>query len=79
MPRDGAPRARKCAVTKAYEVLNDRDKGLFKLLVLDSTASGGYLANLLSAAMRRMGREIVIDHMAVDHFRRKLRTGKAIL
>lgn len=66
--------ARQCAVTRMYEALNEKDKALFGDLIQNPYYPGGWLADLF----RRAG-YTDIDHMAVDHYRRKLRTGKAAL
>lgn len=63
-------------VTRAYEGMDEKDRQLFRLLIQDAGYSGGKLAEILTTAFK--GKH-VIDRMAVDHFRRKLRIGKATL
>jgi len=56
--------------------MDEKDRQLFRLLIQDAGYSGGKLAEILTTAFK--GKH-VIDRMAVDHFRRKLRIGKATL
>ena len=64
---------RECAVTRAYLKLNTEDREDFKRVIV-GTMPGGVVANAL---MQTTG--VIVDHMAVDHFRRKVRTGKVKL
>lgn len=64
---------RKCAVTRAYEAMDEGDREVFRMAIQSPEFSGGMIALALHA------RGYNIDHMAVDHYRRKLRTGKAAL
>lgn len=50
------------------------DRETFRKAIVLPELSGGMIA----IALRAKGHED-IDHMAVDHYRRKLRTGKAAL
>lgn len=68
MPRE------KCKVTKAYEQMPEGDREIFRLLITDPAYSGGRIAEIVNHEYGT-----VIDRMAVDHFRRKLRIGKAEL
>ena len=60
-------------MTRAYNALDAEDREDFKRLIVGSLP-GGVIANAL---MDTTG--VIIDHMAVDHFRRKVRTGKVKL
>ena len=64
----------KCKVTKVYEAMPEGDREVFRLLIIDPGYSGGRIAELLTHEY-----QTPIDRMAVDHFRRKLRIGKAEL
>ena len=66
----------KCAVTRVYEAMNDSDREVFRTLITDTERySGGRIAEIL----RYEYPVPIVDHHAVDHFRRKLRAGKATL
>lgn len=66
--------ARKCAVTRAYEDMREVDREIFRTLIQDAGYTGGTLAEILNRAGF-----LHVDRMAVDHYRRKLRNGKATL
>ena len=63
-----------CAVTRAYEAMDEENRETFRKAITMTAFSGGVIAE----ALRLWGYQD-IDHMAVDHYRRKLRTGKAAL
>ena len=64
---------RKCIIQAAYDRMGEQDREVFRWLI-KSDYSGGEVAQVLRASTNEP-----IDHMAVDHFRRKLRAGKAEL
>ena len=68
-----SPPSRMCAVTRAYRAMPEEDRDTFRKAITHPEVTGGMLA----AALRVKGYNV--DHPAIDHFRRKLRTGKATL
>lgn len=66
--------ARRCAVQRAYDAMNEADREIFRTLIQDSGYTGGRIAEILHVA-----KYTDVDRLAVDHFRRKLRAGKAKL
>jgi hypothetical protein len=52
--------------------MGEADQDVFRKAIAEPLLSGGIIAS----ALRAKG-HTDIDHMAVDHYRRKLRTGKA--
>lgn len=69
MPRNG-----KCAVTIAYEQMDEGDKGAFRHIIVSPALTNGYIARLLD-----MSGYHGVDRAAVGHYRRKLSSGKATL
>jgi hypothetical protein len=57
-----------------YQAVDEKDKQTFRELIQDPFYTGGWLADLFQRAGYTD-----IDRMAVHHFRRKLRVGKATL
>lgn len=57
-----------------YQALTEKDRETFGWLIENPYYTGGFLADLFQRAGYTD-----IDHLAVDHYRRKLRTGKATL
>jgi hypothetical protein len=57
-----------------YEAIEEKDREVFRDLIENPHYSGGFLADLFNRAGY-----LNIDRLAVDHYRRKLRNGKAKL
>ena len=64
---------KQCAVTRAYGSMPEEDRETFRKAVTHPDVSGGMLAS----ALRLKGYDV--DRLAIDHFRRKLRIGRATL
>lgn len=64
---------RECAVTKAYKELDDAGKDTFRFFIAASISSSAIAQGLTKTT------QVTVDHMAVDHFRRKLKIGKVKL
>jgi hypothetical protein len=62
-------------VTRAYEDMPEHDREVLAGLIKNPYYSGGFIADLI----RREYPTHTVDHHAVDHFRRKLKVGKATL
>lgn len=70
-----APRGhRKDKVAAAYEAMDAENQEAFRLLITDPAWSGSQIAE----AMNAMGYRDIDDNK-INHFRRKLRAGKATL